>query len=190
VLKEKILLALVVTALFAASFAWPVWAYASVSIYGYMDKALYAQGEKGTLKIWVYNDGTDNVTLKSVTIEYPWYGSYIWEGNETIDGNGAVIPAGGNWSTITAFTIPTDGRGAGGDIHIHAFTDKVNRTHNIGIEVADPQSTSTSRYMEQISTMLTILAVLVTVCTAALAATIFLSARRPQIMWKTEDKGQ
>jgi hypothetical protein len=42
--------------------------------------------------------------------------------------------------------------------------------------------------MDQIITLFTIQVVLLIVCTIIIAATIFLSTRRPQIMWKTEEK--
>jgi hypothetical protein len=48
--------------------------------------------------------------------------------------------------------------------------------------------TQTPRYMDQIITLFTIQVVLLIVCTIIVAATIFLSARRPQIMWKSEEK--
>jgi len=42
--------------------------------------------------------------------------------------------------------------------------------------------------MEQIITLFTIQVVLLIVCTIIIAATIFLSARRPRITWKAEEK--
>jgi len=39
-------------------------------------------------------------------------------------------------------------------------------------------------------TLFTIQAVLLIVCTVIIAATIFLSARRPQVTWKAEEKGE
>jgi hypothetical protein len=46
----------------------------------------------------------------------------------------------------------------------------------------------TPRYYEQIVTLLTVLVVLMIVCSTIIAAAVFLSARRPQVMWNKEEK--
>jgi len=42
--------------------------------------------------------------------------------------------------------------------------------------------------MDKLVTLFTVLVVLVIVCTIIIAATIFLSARKPQVTWKPEEK--
>jgi len=187
-LKTKILLSVMAITLFAVSFITPVKAVASISIYGYLDKTQYMPGEKGTLKIWVYNDGTEDIILKTITIKYPWHFLYIWEGNETIRDINVAVSKGGNWSTSRTFTVPTDGRAVDGNIIINAVATTTEDTATININVANGQDYSTLKDMEQLVTLFTVLVVLMIVCTAIIAATIFLSARRPQVTWKTEEK--
>jgi hypothetical protein len=131
------------------------------------DKAEYAAGESGTLYIRFYNNLGGAITLKKITIVYEDWRAYRngqWEGNLTMDVNAAIISK-GVFENETKFTVPTDGRSK----------------NNCDI-------TQTPRYMDQIITLFTIQVVLLIVCTIIIAATIFLSARRPQIMWKTEEK--
>jgi hypothetical protein len=112
------MLVLVSVALVAMAFSPFAHGFASLTIYGYNDKAQYKPGETGTLTFWIYNDGTDDLILKNVTIFYPWY-SVIWGGNLTISGQDAVINPQGNWTTSLTFTIPNDGRATSGNIHIN-----------------------------------------------------------------------
>ena len=49
------------------------------------------------------------------------------------------------------------------------------------------QVVKTPVYMDQIVTIFTIQVVLLIICTIIIAATIFLSARRPQITWRREE---
>jgi len=189
-LKEKLLLLSIAVTLVMLTFAPMVKAYASVRVYGYTDKTQYMLGETGTLKLWVYNDGTEDVILKNVTIEYPWHQYYIWEGNETISDINTAILVKGNWSSTRTFTVPSDGRAVGGSIHILVMTDKVIETEYIPIDVARAPSYRSLQDMDKLTSLFTIQVVLLIVCTIIIAATIFLSARRPQVTWKAEEKGQ
>jgi uncharacterized membrane protein len=186
-LKKKLLTTLVAISILVTTFAPSVKA-ASINIYGYTNKSQYAPGEKGTLRIVIYNSGTESVILESVTIEYPWYWLYIWEGNETIANITTAIPAKGNWSVEKPFTIPADGRAVGGNIRINAYTDEGTIPDNVAISVADSSTASTMKYMEQVSLLFTLLVLIVLIGICVVAATIFLSARRAQVMWKTEEK--
>jgi hypothetical protein len=190
ILKRKFLLILTAIAFSALALTTRVNAFASIAIYGYVDKPQYMLGDTGTLKIWVVNDGTEDVILKSVTIKYPWNGFYIWEGNETIDDINAVIPPGGNWSTSRTFTVPTDGRATGGSIYVHVVTDKVTETEPnlITMKVASAPAYGSLQDMDKLVTLFTVQTVLLIVCTIIIAATIFLSGRKPQVTWKAEEK--
>jgi hypothetical protein len=44
--------------------------------------------------------------------------------------------------------------------------------------------------MDKLVTLFTVQVVLLIVCTIIIAATIFLSARKPQVTWKAEEKAQ
>jgi hypothetical protein len=180
-------------ALSALTFTTPVKAAASITIYGYVDKTQYMSGDTGTLKIWIVNDGDQDVILKSVEIRYPWNAFYIWEGNETIkDFANPAILIGGNWSDSRAFTVPTDGRAKGGFIYVHVVTDKVSKTepYLISINVASAPAYGSLQDMDKLVTLFTVQVVLLIVCTIIIAATIFLSARKPQVTWKAEEKAQ
>lgn len=187
IVKIKIFLTLVAIALFAAAFAAPVNAAAHISLYGYVEKTQYMPGEKGTLKIWVYNDGSEDVILKKIVIEYPWHSLYIWEGNETMKDINVAILEGGNWTTSRSFTVPNDGRAISGNIRVQVSTDEVSTTEFFGINVASAPYFFSLKDMEQLTTLMTILAVLTIVGIVVIAGTIFLSARRPQVTWKQEE---
>jgi len=188
VVKRKVLLILAVIGLLTLTFAIPVKAATKIDIFGYVGEIQYMPGDEGTLKLWVYNNGDEDVILKTVTIEYPWHNYYIWEGNETIRDINALILKGGNWSTTKSFTVPKDGRVTGGNIQVEVVTDKVSRTEWVYLDVANPSEYFSLQSMERIVTLLTIMAVLIIVCTIIIAATIFLSTRRPQVTWKKEEK--
>jgi uncharacterized membrane protein len=189
-LKEKVLLFLAATVLITLAFTPLARAYASMSIYGYTDKPYYKAGETGTLKFWIYNDGTDDLILKNATIYYPWY-NILWGGNETIKpSSDTVIQPNGNWSYSLTFNVPSDGRAHGGSIEINVVTDKASDSQHVTLNIASVPAYTLFEDTDKLVTLFTILVVLVIVCTVIIAATIFLSARRPQIMWKTEEKTQ
>jgi hypothetical protein len=161
--------------------AWTVWT----------DKAEYAPGESGTLYFTYYNGGTTAVTIKKVIIVYTEWRAYRngqWDGNQTIELNsptGIAVPGNGVLDNSTKFTVPTDGRAKTTSVDITIQTAEFGNpsyTYHYVTVVQAP------KYMDQIVMLFTILVVLVMVCTAIIAATIFLSARRPQVTWRTEEK--
>ena len=184
-LKKKTMLLLATTTLVMLAYTLPVEA-AHISLFGYTDKPQYKAGEKGTLKIWLYNDGTEDVVLKNVTVEYPWHGHYVWEGNETIKNVNTAITVKGNWSTSLTFTIPSDGRATGGFISIRFVTDKLSDTETIYLNVASVPSYLDFKDSDKMLTLFTVLVVLIIVCSAIIAAAIFLSARKSQVVWSKE----
>jgi len=179
---------------------------ATVNIYAWTDKTYYNPGEKGVLKIVIRNDRTDqDLIIKNITITYPWFGytGDKWEGNDTIkvDPPPVILKNGGTYTKSVDFNIPTDGR----------VTTSMYEVSHIDIRVAVDKSPyyyptigdyqvpiyikSTPLYMsfedaDKIVTLFTIQVVLIIVCTVIIAATIFLSVRRPQVTWKAEEKVQ
>jgi len=151
------------------------------------DKAEYYAGDSGTLHIRFYNDRGSAVTVKNISIVYAEWVGYVndkWEGNQTIDTHSAAVGIGGVFKNGTKFTVPADGRAVSTTVAVtimFAETYASSSTYYITV-------TRTPRYMDNIVTLLTVLVVLVIVCTLILAATIFLSARRPQVMWNKEEK--
>jgi len=159
-------------------------AQAPQPVTAWTDKPKYAPGEKGTLYIAFYNERDVAVEIKNLTIIYAAWNAYIngaWMGNATRTvsvplSSGAVHV----FSDIT-FTVPTDGRAVSTDVDIKIGTDRGYKSGSSYINVPD-----TPKYMEQIITLFTIQVVLLIVCTIIIAATIFLSVRRPQVTWKKE----
>jgi len=150
------------------------------------DKAEYSPGETGTLYIRFYNSGGSAITIANITIVYDDWTAYRngqWEGNQTIIVNQAVISK-GVFSNETKFTVPTDGRAEHTDVYLTFNMDPSGTMYAEG----DIYVAGTSKYMDQIVMILTVQAVLLIVCTAIIAAALFLSGRRSQITWKSEEK--
>jgi len=184
-LEKKTLLPLFLAVLAIATSALaPANCVANVKVYGYTDKPQYSAGETVTLKLWVYNHGPDEIVLKNVSIYYPWYAP-VWGGNYSLTGIDAVLSAGKNWSLTKTFTVPTDGRAVGGDIEVEVSYNIGTTTYKvkeeIPLEVIRPYLRSLEG-MEKLLTLVTLQSVLVIVCTIILAATIFLSVRRPKVV--------
>jgi len=192
-----------ISAIFLASSAYAQ-VPATVNIYVWTDKPNYDLGEKSILHIVIRNDRTDeDLILQNITITHPWfvYTGEKWDGNDTIkpsppfvlSKNGGIV-----YAINREFTVPSDGR---------AISGMYGGTSQISIEIAVDKSpyrysrsvpiniNSVPLYMsledtEKIVTLFTIQVVLLIVCTIIIAATIFLSARRPQAMWRKEEKPQ
>jgi hypothetical protein len=180
-------------ALSTLAFTMPVNAAASVEIYGYVDKTQYMPGDTVTLTFYIYNDGPDEIVLKNATIYYPWY-SPIWGGNETVKNINAVLSKGNNWNTTKTFTIPTDGRAAGSKITIEYEYTIGTAVHSgsdfILMNLVSAPDYGSLKDMDKLVTLFTVQVVLLIVCTIIITATIFLSARKPQVTWKAEEKAQ
>jgi hypothetical protein len=182
--KTSLPLFLAVLAIAASALADPARCVANVKVYGYTDKPQYSAGETVTLKLWVYNHGPDEIVLKNVSIYYPWYAP-VWGGNYSVTGIDAVLSAGKNWSLTKTFAVPTDGRAVNGDIEVEVSYNIGTTTYKvkegIPLEVITPGLRSLEG-MDKLLTLVTLQSVLVIVCTIILAATIFLSVRRPKVV--------
>jgi hypothetical protein len=193
-MKKRVLLLFAVLAATALAFSPLCKAIASLTVYGYTDQAFYRPGDTGTLKFWIYNDGTEDLILKNLTIFYPWYNPVgLWGGNDTIiPSTATVIPAGGNWSSTDSFTVPNDGRvpSGSGSIRINVFTDKTTHSSSISLSVASVPLYFSLQNMDQLTMWLTILVALMVVCALIIAAAIFVSLRTRQMMWKSEQRVQ
>lgn len=185
-MEKKVLLPLIlmVLAVLTLTSTRPAECIANVRAYGYTDKPQYMAGETLTLKLWVYNHGPDEVVLKNVTIYFPWYAP-VWGGNYTEKNIDAVLSVGKNWSMTKTFTVPTDGRAISGNIEVKVMytigTTGYECKSYIPLEVIKPSYRSLEN-MDKLLTLVTVQAVLVIVCTIILAATIFLSVRRPKVV--------
>jgi hypothetical protein len=193
ILKRKFVLIFMAIALSTLALTTSVKAAANVQIYGYVDKTQYMPGDTVTLTFYIYNYGPDEIVLKNVTIYYPWY-SPIWGGNETIKNINAVISEGKNWNTTKTFTIPTDGRAVGSEVTIEykytIGTTVYTRSDDISINLVSAPDYGSLKDMDKLVTLFTVQVVLLIVCTIIIAATIFLTAHKPQVTWKAEEKAQ
>ena len=151
------------------------------------DKSEYAPGETGTLYIVFYNNQGQNVTIEKINITFESWRAYKadqWEGNQTIEVNEALV-AGQILQKYVSFTVPTDGRAVSTNATVKAHADVYIPEKGCPIFISE-----TPLYMEQIVTLFTVQVVLLIVCTIIIAATIFLSAQRPQVMWREAEKAE
>ena len=158
------------------------------------DKPAYSVGQVGKLYITYNNIGGNPVTIRYITVIFEKWWAYDKAKSQWI-GNITYTPSDAE-KTITehtvrvyeiGFTVPSDGRAVETNANIKVYTtpDEPRAVSTIKISVVE-----TPVYMEQIITLLTIQVVLIIVCTIIIAATIFLSVRRPQVTWRTEEKVQ
>lgn len=180
---------MVLAMLMMLTFMQPAECAATINVYGYTDKRKYSPGETVTLKLWVYNEGPDEVVLKNITFYVPWY-SPVWGGNYTISAGNAVLGKGQNWTTTKTFTIPEDGRAYGGSIKVEGVYTIGSAAYTFtrypcSMDVPTAYEYSLAN-MDKLLTLITVQAVLVIVCTIILAATIFLSMRRPKVVLEEE----
>jgi len=195
-----IISAIAVSTIFLTSLAYAQTPSATVNIYAYTDKNSYNPGDKGTLKIVVRNDRTDqDLIIKNITVFYPWfaYTGDQWEGNDTIteETPPVIVKEGGTYTKSVDFNIPTDGRVISMygylTIDIMVTVDKSPYQYPTGGYYQVPiYIVTTPSYMSQIVTLFTVQVVLIIVCTIIIAATIFLSKRSPQVTWKAEEKAE
>ena len=201
-LKRKYLAIVITTMAISAIFLTSL-AYAqvptTVNIYAWTDKTYYNLGEKGILYIVIRNDRKDeDLILKNITITYPWfaYTGEKWEGNDTIKPDVAFMKNGGIYTKSVDFDVPRDGRAVGGmygtTLQIIVAVDKApyQYLHSMPIYIKSTPIYMSFEDMDKIVTLFTVQAVLIIVCTIIIAATIFLSARRPQVMWREAEKAE
>lgn len=157
------------------------------------DKPEYSPGESGTLSFAFLNLMGRTLTIRKITIIFTdWfvYKNGQWEGNQTIEVNKALVED-ELYQNSTKFTVPSDGRAGITSLHITIETDELGDL--IYPRIDNPLPTIpvilTPRYLEQLVTLFTIQEVLIIVCTIIIAATVFLSSRRPKPVWKAEEQG-
>jgi len=189
---------MVAVAALTMSLASLVYAQNTVNIYSWTDKPHYEPGEKGVLHLVIRNDRADaDLIIDNITIMYPWfaYTGEKWEGNDTIVLEKVLPKNGGQHSESIEFNIPNDGRITNAysstmQIKLMVAVDKYpyEYTNYASIYVKTTPIYMSLENINEIVTLFTIQIVLVIVCTIIIAATIFLSARRPQVTWRHEEK--
>jgi hypothetical protein len=155
-------------------------------IKAWTDKPDYMPGEKVAVYIALNNTGTSALTVENITVTYESWRAYVndeWVGDQTIDVDKA-IKVGETLRIETSYLVPTDGRAKSTYVSVTISTDQRSSTYT---DVTYIEVSWTPRFMEQIVTLFTVQVVLLIVCTIIIAATIFLSARRPQTIWRKEE---
>lgn len=155
------------------------------------DKHEYSPGQTGKLYVAYNNIGGDPVTIHNITVVFSQWWAYIndaWVGNLTYKPSENEKTLAEHTTRVfeISFTVPSDGRARWTNAEIRVYTnlpylDKPSSDPTISVS-------ETPVFMEQIITLFTIQVVLLIVCTIIMAATIFLSARRPQVTWKPQEK--
>jgi len=204
-MKEKIIVValtsmVVLSLLFAVSAQPPS---NQIVARAYTQEIQYLPGQQGTLYIVILNYKDQPIEIKNITIYYPWFN---YDKNKGWSGNDTVIPSstektlssnGGKLEKEVSFSIPSDGRVISGsstppsaDIYVYDKDGKLCASTYAYINVAVPILHMTFQDSDKIVMLFTILVVLLIVCTVIIAATIFLSVRRPQVTWRKEEKTQ
>jgi hypothetical protein len=188
-----ILTVITLLTIFLASSAYAQIVPSDVNIYSWTDKSNYNLGETGMLHIVIRNDKTDeDLILKNISIVFPWfaYTGEKWEGNITITNlDKAIVKKGGVYTHDQEFSIPRDGRVAstiGGTPTINLRIEFSNRlyTRSVPLYIKSTPMFMSLEDQDKIVTLFTVTVVLIIVCTIILAATMFLSARRPSVKWR------
>jgi len=167
----------------------------------YTKELSYEPGQTGKLYIAVLNYKTTPVEINNITIYYSWFTfdeNQGWIGNDTIipkDTEKTLSSNGGKFSIEREFQVPDNGvliTEHGGmpsaSIYVYDSEGKLIDYIEAPINVILPTNPTYFKEAEQLVTLFTIQVVLIIVCTIIIAATIFLSARRPRITWKAEEK--
>jgi len=192
-LKEKILVISIMVALTMLVFMPASSALPLIGVYGYTDKPQYLPGETVTVKVYIYNYGPEEIVLKNVTIIYPWY-NIIWGGNETIANINQPLTKGAYWETTRTFTIPNDGRASGDSIDVtYAYAIGASvytpaRPAEIRFELTSVPLDQSLKDLDKLINLFTIQTLLLIIGALIIAASIFLSTRRPKVTWKAEEK--
>jgi len=174
-------------------------AQTGIQVRAYTKDVQYMPGQTGTLYIVVLNYLANPIEIKNITIYYPWF-NYVkdkgWTGNDTIilSSTEKTLPSdGGKFEKEVQFSIPNDGSllsavFSSADITVYDKDGNVVRTAEAYINVAVPTTYTAIQDVDKLTTLFTVQVVLLIVCTIIIAATIFLSARRPQVMWRKEEE--
>jgi len=171
-----------------------------IVIKAYTKDLQYMPGQTGTLYIAVLNYKSDPVELSNITIYYSWFNYAAdkgWVGNDTIilsSTEKTLSSDGGKFEKEVQFTIPNDGSLDLTSPYQHADITVYDKDGNAVasgmayIKVAVPLYYMAIQDVDKLTTLFTVQVILLIVCTIVIAATIFLSARRPQVTWKAEEK--
>lgn len=203
-MKEKIVTIMLMivgaSVLLSAVSAQPPQPPSNVEVVAYTKDTQYRPGEEGTLYIAVLNYKDDPVEIKNITIYYPWY-SYVkdvgWTGNDTViplSDEKTLSSNGGKFEKEVVFKVPNDGRILSAfpfpttSVIVYDNDGNFLEGASIDINIAVPTSHGTIQDIDKMTTLFTIQVILLIVCTIIVAATIFLSARKPPVLLGREER--
>jgi hypothetical protein len=156
-----------------------------VNVYMWVDKTQYKPGETITLNFTIYNAAPSDIVIYKIKIETPWfmYTKDQWEGNQTLQTNNKLLRTGQAYNNYTLIQIPTDGRAYTNDssmeIIMRTETNLGTLNNNITAGIANPLVYSSVREIDTVILLMAVLTILIVICTALIAASIFLSTRKP-----------
>ncbi len=157
----------------------------NLNIYLWVDKIQYRPGDTVTLYMTIVNAKSSDIVLNKTIVTCPWW-MFIrdhWEGNYTFNIN-TVVKAGSNYSTSMTFPVPNDGRAAQfsstPNIEVSIMINGTPIDRSVSINIASPPVSNSVDGIDTMVLLMAVLIILVVVCTALIAAAIFLSGRRPQ----------
>lgn len=193
---RKLFVTLIATAILSLMLAYPVAANGTEVLIN-LDKRQYAPGEQGTFSITVRNTSENPIEVKNVSIVFGSWMMYTvdgWDelGNQTIDYSD-LAPIGSNKTVAledVSFTVPTDGRATSTYVYVKVYTDKQMLTPQTPsyVDVVEPEALNTQRSLDNIVTLLTLVAILAIISAIIIAAAVFLSGRRPAgVTWQKEE---
>jgi len=193
---RKLFVTLIATAILSLMLAYPVAANGTEVLIN-LNKRQYAPGEQGTFSITVRNTSENPIEVKNVSIVFGSWMMYTvdgWDelGNQTIDYSD-LAPIGSNKTVAledVSFTVPTDGRATSTYVYVHVYTDKQGLTPQTSpyIDVVEPEVLNLQRSLDNIVTLLTLVAILAIISAIIIAAAVFLSGRRPAgATWQKEE---
>ena len=191
---RKLFVTLMATAILSLMLVYPV-AANGVDVYVGFSKRQYAPGEQGSFSITIRNTGDNPIEVKNVSVVFESWMMYTvdgWDelGNQTIDYSD-LAPIGSNKTAPlddVSFTVPTDGRAMSTDVYIRIYTDKQVLTEYEHVDVVEPEVLNLQRSLDNIVTLLTLVAILAIISAIIIAAAVFLSGRRPAgVTWQKED---
>jgi len=143
------------------------------------DRVEYSPGDTGTLFLAYYNDKGRTLAIEEVIVVFEsWRGYSVsngWEGNHTIEVSEAVVSKGVFYTSLK-FTVPTDGRANSTVVHLIIQTTELGPIEEFGIVNVQ----YVPRYFEQIVMWLMLMVVMILLGIVIIAATIYLSMRRPR----------
>jgi hypothetical protein len=122
---KSVPIALAALGVLAVMMIAPIHASYAATAYGRVDKSSYLPGDSGTLYITVHNTGSQAITVKNMTIDYPWMAFITdhWDGNTTVLNINQPLSQNQNYNGQFSFTVPTDGRAHSGYISVTVYTD-------------------------------------------------------------------